>query len=77
MKWHPFKMRVVHKFKPQDPERRVNMALTLLPVFMAIDVLSNVVFTDECIFKTNGRLNRQNTRFDWRFLKCFDYNLLF
>lgn len=62
MKWHPFKLRAVHKLSPDDPRRRSDMALTLLPIFMSMHILSNVVWSDECIFKTNGKLNRQNTR---------------
>ena len=59
----PYKLQLLHEIKPQDKPRRFNFAVEMLH---EIDIdptfLKNVVFSDECIFRVSGHVNRHNVR---------------
>jgi hypothetical protein len=64
VKFHPYRLQLCQKLRPQDCLRRVDHALTQLAL-MEVDLsfLSNLQFSDEAHFHVNGTVNRQNFRY--------------
>ena len=62
LKWHPYKMRVRHELKPNDPARRIRFCQWFLNKCKDRRFLSNFVIGDEAGFAMNGRVNSQNVR---------------
>lgn len=63
-KFHPFKMQIRHKLRPQDCLRRVHHARAQLALMENNpDFLGNLVFSDEAHFHVHGGVNTQNCRY--------------
>lgn len=62
LKWHPYKMRVRHELKPNDPSRRIRFCGWFLKKCQDRRFLSNFIIGDEAGFAMNGRVNSQNVR---------------
>jgi hypothetical protein len=63
-KFHPYRLQLCQKLRPQDCQRRLDHALIQIAL-MEIDpsFLYNLVFSDEAHFHINGVVNRQNFRY--------------
>lgn len=56
-------MRIVQKLVGNDATKRMSFAKAFLEnLEREPDIINNLVISDECTFKTNGALNRQNRR---------------
>ena len=63
LKWHPYKMRIRHELKPNDPTRRIEFCRWLLDKYRRDRrFLSNFIIGDEAGFAMNGVVNSQNVR---------------
>jgi transposase len=72
-KFHPYRLQLCQKLRPQDWQRRVDHALTQL-ARMTVDLsfLQNLQFSDEAHFHLDGTVNRQNFRY-WHTSNPFFY----
>lgn len=63
-KFHPYRIQLCQKLRPQDCVKRMDHALKQLAL-MEIDpsFLCNLEFSDEAHFHLNGEVNRQNFRY--------------
>ena len=61
--YYPYRMRITQKLDPGDLQRRMDFARRMLELHRNNpDYVNSIVFSDESLFKTNGALNKQNTR---------------
>jgi hypothetical protein len=61
---HPYKLQVVQKLEPGDPEQRMIFCETMLVMIVDEDFpVSDVFFSDEAHFDLHGNVNRQNMRY--------------
>ena len=62
--YHPYKGKLVHKLHPGDPERRMDF-LAIFSNLLEQDqnVLSKILWSDECRFNNNGVVNRHNCHY--------------
>lgn len=62
-KFHPYKMVILHKLKPEDLPKRVDFCTKYLDmVSNSFRVPYKVLWTDESIFTLKGWINKQNYR---------------
>ena len=62
IKWHPYKIRVVHELKPGDYARRLRFCNWFSQRAQNIRFMSNIVIGDEAVFSMDGTVNTQNVR---------------
>ena len=63
-KLKPYKIQILQKINDEDKDRRLEFAEEQLEVMTRIDdYLDLVIFSDECIFCLDGRVNKQNCRY--------------
>lgn len=62
LKWHPYKIRVVHKLEEGDYNRRIQFCRWFSYHAHNNRFLANVVIGDEAIFCMNGSVTTQNVR---------------
>jgi hypothetical protein len=64
VKFHPYRLQLCQKLRPQDCLRRVDHSLMLLALLeVNVPFLNNLLFSDEAHFHVNGTVNRQNFRY--------------
>lgn len=64
LKFHPFKINLVHKLNEDDPDRRVEFCDKMMDLIIADASFPNrIVFSDEATFFLNGHVNRHNMRY--------------
>ena len=74
-KYHPYKMILVQELKNNDYERRLKYSDWIVKQFNDDPLfVKNTVFTDECVFSSDGQVCTQNVRY-WA--KVFCINLKF
>ena len=61
MNFHPFRIRVRHKFEEGDCNRRINFSRWLIQQFENADFVNKIVIGDEAAFTLNGLVNTHNT----------------
>ena len=62
LKWHPFKIHVVHEMQAGDYARRVQFCRWFSARAHNVRFLSNIIIGDEAIFCMNGSVTTQNVR---------------
>lgn len=61
LKFHPFKVRLVHQMNEDDPDRRLEFSEVMMTRINAdANLLKRIVFSDEATFFLNGSVNRHN-----------------
>lgn len=62
--FHPYKTKLAHKLEPGDPARRMDFLVTFADLYgQDENLLSNILWSDESRFHSNGRINRHNCHF--------------
>jgi hypothetical protein len=73
-KYHPYRLQLLQKLRPQDCQRRIDHALTQLALMeIHPSFLHHLQFSDEAHFHVNGVVNRQNFRY-WDTTNPFCYS---
>ena len=63
LSWYPYKIQTLQALSSIDRQRRLQFAQHVLSQPCgASEYLSKIVFSDECIFRVNGYVNKQNIR---------------
>ncbi|EFN70920.1 Transposable element Tc3 transposase, partial [Camponotus floridanus] len=64
LKFHPYKVTLIHELNEDDPDRRIDFCETLMNRINADNNFSRrIVFSDEATFELNGNVNRHNMRY--------------
>lgn len=61
--FHPYKIQIVQKLRPNDYPSRRTFAQQMLQSFPSNHRLSNIFFSDEAHFHLDGYVNKQNYRY--------------
>ena len=62
LRWHPYKIKVVQKLKPQDFPRRIAFCNWFTVRCHNVRFLPNIIIGDEACFSMNGKVCTQNVR---------------
>lgn len=61
LKFHPYKVKLVHKLNEDDPDRRLQFSEIMMNRINADpQLLNRIIFSDEATFFLNGSVNRHN-----------------
>lgn len=64
LKFHPYKVKLVHELLEDDPDRRLEFCDLMMTRITADEYfLNRIVFSDEATFELNGNVNRHNYRY--------------
>ena len=63
LSWHPYKLQTLQALTAADKRKRLELANQVLTQECgATEYLARIIFSDECIFRTNWYVNKQNVR---------------
>ncbi|PSN54430.1 hypothetical protein C0J52_06664 [Blattella germanica] len=60
LKFHPYKLQVVHKLRPNDRQMRMTFCAHLQEMIAENNILPNLLMSDEAHFHLTGFVNKQN-----------------
>ncbi|PSN49514.1 hypothetical protein C0J52_18947 [Blattella germanica] len=63
LKFHPYKLQVVHKLRPNDRQMRMTFCAHLQEMIAENNILPNLLMSDETHFHLTGFVNKQNFRY--------------
>lgn len=64
IKFHPYKVNLIHELNEDDPDRRIEFCDTMMTrIDEDPNFLYSIVFSDESTFTLNGEVNRHNCRY--------------
>lgn len=63
-KFKPYKMHILHELQDDDHDRRIQFCEIMTEfIKQTPNLLQSVIFSDECTFFLNGKVNKQNCRY--------------